>query len=273
MIDVHGHLISQPEDLDWIVESGAVEQVWLHALPDVGEMHGVKFATNAEVLAAAKQYPDFFLPFGYLDFRNPPGAIDAQRESGCVGLKAIFPALPYDHPSHLPHYERACALRMPILFHMGGVGPVSSETLGEGLSPAPGHARPCQLSTIAGEFPDLVLVGAHVGGMWQAEILEGIREYPNLYFEIGGGDVFLYVRWLIDHLAYDDVPNKILAGLDICYGRRDCHESILDRVKFWELFFRYLRPWFRWTEEGERILRLNALRIRESLGISGAAPS
>lgn len=263
MIDIHGHLIRDPQDLDWIVQSGAVEKAWLLAMPDVGEMYGVKFATDAEVLETARRYPDFFLPFGYLDFRNPPDAIDAQREAGFVGLKAIFSHQPYDHPSCMPYYERAQALHMPILLHLGGVGPVSRKTLGEGLSASPYNARPCQLSTIAGYFPELILVGAHLGGMWQDEVLEGIREYPNLYFGIGGGDTYLYMQWLMKYLGYADVPGKILGGLDICYGRHDCHESIVDGVKFWELYFRHMKNWFRWSDEPERILRLNALGIEE----------
>jgi len=268
MIDVHGHLVRRPEDLDRIAASGAVEKVWLHALPDIAELHGVEFARDGEVLAAAKRYPDLFLPFAYLDFREPPEAVDAQRKAGFVGLKAIFAANPYDHPSYMRHYARACELGMPILFHLGGLGPISSRQLGEGLSPSPSNARPCQLFTIAGEFPDLILVGAHLGGMWQDEILEGIREYPNLYFEFGGGDVYLYLQWLMKYLAYDGMADKLLAGIDICYGRRDCHDAILERVTFWELFLKYAGAWFGWTDEPEKILRLNAERIQKQMGNS-----
>jgi len=43
-------------------------------------------------------------------------AIKAQREAGFVGLKAIFPAKPYDDPSYMAHYAQAAELGMPILF-------------------------------------------------------------------------------------------------------------------------------------------------------------
>ena len=274
IVDVHGHLIRNPKDLDWIVESGAVEKVWLLALPELAELYHADrpdfiFGTDKEVLGVSRRYPDFFLPFGYLDFRNPPETVDAQREAGFVGLKAIFAARPYDHDAHMPYYERAQALHMPILFHMGALGPVSAEQLGNGLSTNPGNMRPCQLFTIAGNFPDLTIVGAHLGGLWQNEVLEGIRDYPNLYFDIAGGDTYLYLKWLLENLAYDQVPNKVLAGIDTCYGRRKYHEKAVDKAKFWERFFACMGSWFSWTDQAERILRLNAAKIHASRGLEG----
>lgn len=272
IVDVHGHVMRNAEDLDWIVKSGAVEKVWLHALPEFPEPYFTKhpdltFGTDEEVLTASGRYPHFFLPFGYLDFRKPPDAIDTQHEAGFVGLKAIFSARPYDDPSYMPYYERAQALKMPIMFHMGALGPVRASRLGEGLSTHPGNARPSQLFTIAGNFPELTVVGAHVGGLWQNEVLEGIRDYPNLYFDISGGDTYLYLQWLLPNLAYDVVPDKILTGIDCIYGSREYHQTILDKARFWELFFSYMGSWFSWTDEAEKILRLNAAKIQERMNL------
>ena len=149
IIDVHGHLLRGPDDLDWIAESGLVDKVWLLALPEMPAAYrpdadAVIFGTDAEVLEAAKAYPDLFLPFGHLDFRNPPEAIRAQREAGMVGLKAIFAEKPYDDPAYMAHYEQAEALGMPILFHLGGLGAIRAQDLGPGLSTRainPNHFR------------------------------------------------------------------------------------------------------------------------------------
>ena len=272
IIDVHGHLISQVEDLDWIVKSGIVKQVWLLGLPKSAKSPDltndpVVFGGDDEVLEVARKYPGFFLPFGYLDFRLEPSNIDAQHESGFVGLKAIYPAKPYDDPSYMPYYERAAALKMPILFHTGGLGPISSAELGEGMSPRAGNMHPYQLGTICGEFPDLVCVGAHLGNSFQSEILECMRCFPNLYFDISGGDTVLVMRWLLSHLGEPTVMDKLLMGIDSVYGRREYHENIIEKVRFWTSFFRYTGDWFEWTDQAQKILHLNAEAIHQKLNL------
>ena len=270
VVDVHGHLLAKASDLEWIAGAGVIDKVWLLALPEFAEPFypdspDLVFATDEQVLGAARSHPDFFLPFGYLDFREPPDAIDAQRRAGFVGLKAFCPEYRYDHPSYMDHYGRAQACGMPILFHMGGIGPHSQAQLGEGLSPRAENMRPCQLCTIAAAFPDLVVVGAHLGGLWQSEILEGIREYPNLYFDVSGGDVAPILRWLLDNLGHHLVADKVLTGIDSVYGARRYHQNILDRAGFWKLFFQYVVPWYAAPGAADRILRGNALAIHESM--------
>ena len=266
MIDVHGHIIPNPEDLDWIVDSGTLQQVWLLALPELvapygSNRPGLVFGTDDEVLEVGRRYPGVFLPFGYLDFREPPTAIEAQRDAGFVGLKAIFAGRPYDDPSFMEHYARAEALGMPILFHLGGVGPVRARDLGPGLSTRAGNMRPNQLGTIAGNFPDLVCVGAHLGQAWHGEVMECMRCFPNVYFDISGGDTVLVMRWLLEHLGEPCVTDKLLLGIDSVYGRRAYHENVLEKVQFWGSFFKYAGEWFHWTDQGHRILHDNAARI------------
>lgn len=266
IIDVHGHLLRGPDDLGWIAGSGVVEKVWLLALPELPtpyrpEGDAVVFGTDPEVLEAARAFPDFFLPFGFLDFRNPPEAIHAQREAGMVGLKAIFAEKPYDDPAYMAHYEQAEALGMPILFHLGGLGSIRTQDLGPGLSTRAINMRPSHLGTIAGNFPGLVCVGAHMGQSWHGEVLECIRSYPNLYFDTSGGDTVLVMRWLLDHLGEPCVTDKVLTGIDAVYGRRPYHEDIIEKIRFWESFFKYAGHWFEWTDQADRMLRGNAAAI------------
>jgi hypothetical protein len=42
------------------------------------------------------------------------------------------------------------------------------------------------LDTLAREFPDLTLVGAHLGNPWYDEAAEAARWNPNLYFDMTG---------------------------------------------------------------------------------------
>ena len=266
-IDVHGHLLRRPDDLDWIAASGLLDKVWLLALPELAtsyrpEQDAVVFGTDDEVLDVAHRYPDFFLPFGYLDFRKGPEAVDAQRAAGFVGLKAIFAEKAYDDPGYMAHYERAQALGMPILFHLGGLGAIRTQDLGAGLSTRAVNMRPSHLGTVAGNFPDLVCVGAHLGQSWQHEVLECMRCYPNVYFDTSGGDTVLVMRWLLDHLGEPCVTDKVLTGIDCVYGRRRYHEDLAEKIRFWESFFKYAGHWFNWTDQAGNILGGNAARIR-----------
>jgi predicted TIM-barrel fold metal-dependent hydrolase len=266
IIDVHGHLLRDPEDLAWIAESELIDKVWLLALPEMPTPYRpgsseVVFGTDPEVLEVAKAFPDFFLPFGFLDFRNPPGAIRDQREAGMVGLKTIFAERPYDDPSYMAHYEQAEALGMPIMFHLGGLGEIRTRDLGPGLSTRAVNMRPSHLGTIAGNFPDLVCVGAHMGQAWNGEVMECMRCYPNVYFDVSGGDTVLVMRWLLEHMGEPCVTGKIVTGVDSVYGRRRYHEDILEKVQFWESFFKYSGHWFEWKDQAKNILYGNAAAI------------
>lgn len=263
IVDVHGHILRDAEDLEWVAGSGLVSKVWLHALPAFATPRypgpsDLAFGTDDDVLRAAREFPDVFLPFGYLDFRRGPEAIDAQREAGFVGLKAIFVEKPYDDPSYMGHYGRAAELGMPILFHLGGLGPVRESGLGPGLAARSVNMRPAHLGTIAGNLPDLVCIGAHLGQSWQAEVLECMRCYRNVYFDISGGDTVPIMRWLLTHLGEPCVTESLLVGIDSVYGHREYHENIAEKIRFWESFLKYAGDWYPWTDEGDRILRLNA---------------
>lgn len=266
MIDVHGHILPNPRDIDQLIRAGVVTRAWLLALPTLATSYGaseeeVTFGTNEDVLDAAKQYPDFFLPFGYLDFRKDPSHIMELHQAGCVGLKAIFAERPYDDPAYMPYYECAESLSMPVLFHLGGLGPVRERDLGEGLSTRAINMRPCHLGTIAGNFPKLICIGAHLGQSWHNEVLEGMRSYSNLYFDISGGDTVFVMRWLLANLGEPSVVDHLLAGLDIVYGDEKYHRNVIEKARFWTSFFSYTEQWFGSVGQARRILNDNAMSI------------
>ena len=57
--------------------------------------------------------------FGYLDLDGAAEQPDILKEMGFVGLKPYKPHFPYSDERYFPIYERAQALRMPVLFHTG----------------------------------------------------------------------------------------------------------------------------------------------------------
>jgi len=85
IIDTHAHLYRNPKDLDRVVKSGIIKQVWLMDVSLGGEdfirWEGRFPATQKEILEAAKEYKGFFIPFGFLDFRKPPEIVEEIHSS------------------------------------------------------------------------------------------------------------------------------------------------------------------------------------------------
>lgn len=110
--DAHSHLVWPNPGADpWIldpqafIDSGVISKAWVlstgdcmrHPFPD----------QNEAVLDLARRFPDFCIPFAYVDFEKEPEQVDRYAERGFAGLKAIFPHKPYDDESFFPFYEKA----------------------------------------------------------------------------------------------------------------------------------------------------------------------
>lgn len=270
IIDAHAHLCRQPRNLESIVKSGRLEQVWLMDVSGC-ELSTNPFASEAEILRAAEDFPGFFIPFGYLDLRRTPDDIDRLKEKGFFGLKAYRPAKPYDANEYFPFYERAAALGMPILFHTGLLEKCPRDKMGPGLSCGPNNMKPAHLATIAAAFPDLILIGGHLGYPWLEETAQNLYYYPNIYHDLSG--YRKDVEWLIKNLDrkcrdgnekryFND---KILFATDaLCYGNEEGRRDAFKLMDFWELFLEMIGGnYYRWGEPEERgkILYGNAKKI------------
>lgn len=140
--------------------------------------------TNDNLMKCYKECPDLIVPFAGVDADWPidPARIDALKESGFVGLKFTLPKVTYHDESLYPWYKRAEKLGMPIMFHLGIVAriPGCKERVDNNLM------RPVYLDTIARSFPDLTILGTHLGNPWYDEACMSCRWNPNLYFDISG---------------------------------------------------------------------------------------
>lgn len=276
LIDAHAHLHRNPKGLDALVHCGRVKEVWLMDVSGC-RLSNTPFAEEHEILEVARNYPGFFIPFGYLDFRQTPDIVDRLRDKGFVGLKVYRPLKPYDAPEYFPFYERAAKLRMPILFHTGILAKCPKHLMGENLSYGPTNMKPAQLASIAAAFPDLILIGGHLGYPWLEETAQNLYYYPNIYHDLSG--YRKEVEWLIrnlDRKCNDDGPtrryfnDKILFATDYIYGSGDSNElaQACRMMDFWELFLEYVGGfYYRWGEPEERrkIFFDNAMKLMASL--------
>lgn len=270
IIDTHGHLLAGAQDLDRIAECGIFEQVWLLGLPEELKIAGCNVATAEEMLEVAARYPGLFLPFAYLDFRQPADQVDRMVERGFCGFKAIYPPLAYDHDSYFPYYERIASYRLPVVFHSGMV---SSPPLAErpaGLSCHPANMAPANLYNLACAFPELTAIAAHFGVPWSNELLLAASWTPNLCIDISGGMRTLYRQLMkenIDSAASlrggrsGTIADKIVFGVDACYGRANYHQDIIDCITVWNEFWREVEQNCSWSSKIPAIVRDNAANI------------
>jgi predicted TIM-barrel fold metal-dependent hydrolase len=269
-IDAHAHLCRNPRELDKIASSGVFERIWLMDVSGCA-LQTNPFASEDEILRAAKDYPGFFIPFGYLDLRKTPDDVDRLKDRGFIGLKAYRPAKPYCAPEYFPFYERAQKLKMPILFHTGLLEKCPREKMGPELSLGPENMRPAHLAAIAAAFPELILIGGHLGYPWLEETAQNLYYYPNIYHDLSG--YRKDIEWLIKNLdrkCNDSAGkryfnDKILFATDaLCYGMPEAHPNIFKLAKFWDLFLEMIGGnYYRWgePEEREKILRGNAEKL------------
>jgi predicted TIM-barrel fold metal-dependent hydrolase len=183
VVDAHHHLGPEPDYADRLEQAARAlgfDRVCLIGLP----AFKWTWATNAHVLAALRRHPDFFTGFAYVDpAEDPPEAVDRWRDAGFRGLKLIRPRRAYDDPTHLPLYERAADLDMPILFHCGMVSRTAADRERDVHS---ARMRPVTLDYVARQVPQAQLIAAHLGHPWWDEAGEACRLNPNLYVDLSG---------------------------------------------------------------------------------------
>lgn len=231
---MHHHVLARPaeeyaDQAAKVAEQHNIVKICLQGL----EYEGSEVGNNEDILACWRRNPDLFVPFGGIDLWRPvrAEAVDELKEAGCSGLKFILPPKPYHDESYYPYYQRAQELKMPILFHLGIVarGGVL-DRLGKQPARVDNNLmRPVYLDTIARAFPDLPIIGAHLGNPWYEEAGMCCRWNPNLYFDISGStlkrkkaDFFADLLWwgAGTYRAYLDAQGrgaweKIVFGSDV----------------------------------------------------------
>lgn len=187
LIDFHHHLPLNPpcpytdsyaEAIEEISDRFGIDYLCVNA---PGPLY--RNRTNEECLALARRCPRV-IPFFYIHMDGSDAdAVNRALGMGFRGLKFISPVKDFDDPSYMPLYEAAARHGLPCLFHTGIVGH-STDDAGERISSA--RMRPIFLDTIARRFPELTIVGAHLGAPWVEEAVSVMAYNPNVYFDLSG---------------------------------------------------------------------------------------
>lgn len=179
--------------------------------------------SNDEVAAFVAEAPDRLVGVGSVDISRPMEAVrEIRRCVETLGFKAIrvLPWLWETPPSDrrfYPVYVACIEAGVPFCTQIGHTGPLMPSEVG----------RPIYLDQVALDFPELVIVGGHIGYPWTDEAIAVATKHENVYIDTSAYTVRRYPSQLVDYLRghgaskllfgtnYPMIePAKALEGLD-----------------------------------------------------------
>ena len=135
---------------------------------------------NDEVARAVALAPDRLVGIGSVDLHRPMEAVRelrrCVRELGFVGVRQLpwLWGLPPNDRRYYPIYAECVQLDIAFCLQVGHAGPLRPSD--------PGRPIP-YLDEVACEFPELRIVGGHIGYPWTDEMIALATKYENVYID------------------------------------------------------------------------------------------
>ena len=163
--------------------------------------------SNDEVAAFVAEAPDRLAGVGSVDLTKPMAAVAEIRR--CVeqlGFKAIrvLPWLWETPPTDrrfYPVYVACCELGVPFCTQIGHTGPLMPSEVG----------RPIYLDQVCLDFPELVVVGGHIGYPWTDEAIAVATKHSNFFIDTSAYTTRRYPAELVRYMKTNG-KNKVLFG-------------------------------------------------------------
>lgn len=169
----------QPPSLDALLEAMDGQDIEVALLSAWHGPHGW-LVDNEQVAAAIERYPRRLRGLAAVDITDPVAAVAHVRrcvnELGFVGLRIVpwLWDLPPDDRRFYPLYVACVELGVPLCTQVGHTGPLRPSE--------PGRPIP-YLERVLLDFPELTVVGGHVGVPWISEILSLAMKFPNFHLD------------------------------------------------------------------------------------------
>ncbi len=160
-----------------------------------------------------QEHPDRFSGLAGIDpFRGMAGLKEleeAVNNMGFVGAH-LYPhwcELPPDHAKYYPYYAKCCELDIPIMMQVGHNLVYSRKRR------LPSVGKPIYLDQVAIDFPELKLIGIHIGIPWTDEMISMCWKHENVFT---AGDAYAPKYWpeSFVHYANSYGKNKVMFGTD-----------------------------------------------------------
>jgi hypothetical protein len=136
--------------------------------------------SNDDIAAIVQKYPDRFLGMATVDPRKPMAAVrELERAVKELGLRALHMLpwiwnLPPNDRLYYPLFVKCIELGIPFCAQVGHTGPLCPSE--------PGRPIP-YIDEVALAFPELTIVGGHIGFPWTDEMIGLAVKYPNVYID------------------------------------------------------------------------------------------
>ena len=194
----------------------------------------IPYEMVAEICA---KYPDRFSGLAGIDTTRGMEQLrdleTAVKRYGFVGA--------HWYPQIYPVYAKCCELDIPIMMQVG------QNLVYNKKRRLPTVAKPILLDQVAIDFPELVLIGIHIGVPWTDEMIAMCWKHENVFT---AGDAYAPKHWppAFVHYANSYGRNKVLFGTD--WPVIDPERAVKEVAEF------NMRP-----EAHRMLMRDNALRI------------
>jgi len=165
------------------------------------------------VADAVKAHPDRFYGLAGIDpFEGMKGvrALEqAVTETGFIGAH-VYPhwfELAPDHAKYYPFYAKCVELDIPIQLQVGQSLVYSPE------NPKRSVGQPITLDTVACDFPELKIIGIHIGIPWHDEMIAMAWKHKNVFI---GCDAHAPKYWPESFVRYTNSygQDKVIFGTD-----------------------------------------------------------
>lgn len=163
--------------------------------------------SNEEVAAFVDQAPHRLVGVGSVDISKPMQAVrDIRRCINEYGFKAIrvlpwlWEVAPTDRRFY-PVYTACAEEGVPFCTQIGHTGPLMPSEVG----------RPLYLDQVALDFPELTIVGGHIGYPWTEEAIAVVTKHENVYIDTSAYATKRYPAELVKFMSGHGA-NKVLFG-------------------------------------------------------------
>lgn len=160
-----------------------------------------------------RAHPGRFSGLAGIDpFRGMEGVRElerAVREMGFVGAH-LYPhhfELAPDHAKYYPYYAKCCELDIPIMMQVG------QNLVYQKSRRRRSVGRPITLDAVACDFPELRLIGIHIGTPWAEEMIAMAWKHENVFI---GTDAYAPKYWppALVHYINTYGREKVMFGTD-----------------------------------------------------------